>query len=101
MAASEELRIVPVRGLNDIHKKRTHLPKPVMGLLQGLQYSLPTFAFHTFGACCTGTRGFPHHAAALPERERLARGPSRPGAQSTYHPVQPRWWLRLVFVGLV
>ena len=64
MAASEELRIVPVRGLNDIHKKRTHLPKPVMGLLQGLQYSLPTFAFHTFGACCAGTRGFPHHAAA-------------------------------------
>ena len=49
--AAEELRIVPVRGLNDIHKKQTTLPKPVMGMLQGLQYSLPTFAFHTFREC--------------------------------------------------
>ena len=49
--AKQELRIVPVRGLNDVEKKAKNMPKAVVSLFQGLQYAIPTFAFHTFSEC--------------------------------------------------
>ena len=46
-AEANKPRIVAVRGLNDIHQKRSDMPKAVVGMLQGLQYGIPTFAFHS------------------------------------------------------
>ncbi len=53
-AEANKPRIVAVRGLNDIHQKRSDMPKALVGMFQGLQYGIPTFAFHSlseFGQC--------------------------------------------------
>lgn len=50
-AEANKPRIVAVRGLNDIHQKRTDMPKAMVGMLQGLQYGIPTFAFHSLSKC--------------------------------------------------
>ena len=50
-AEANKPRIVAVRGLNDIHQKRSDMPKAMVGMLQGLQYGIPTFAFHSLSKC--------------------------------------------------